>query len=68
MSRILTVSIVALALFFGIRFMIGRSDEASSHAPAPGELISTIAVGERVEVAEFVPDQGVAIVEFTADW
>ena len=73
MGRIIIGALVILVALLGLKQF--SQSQNGADAPATGgdvaastELISYITHGEAVEVAAFVPDQGYAIVEFTADW
>ncbi|MCA9726300.1 MAG: hypothetical protein R3E12_06830 [Candidatus Eisenbacteria bacterium] len=69
MGRILVGALIAIAVVFGLMSVMHKKG-AESPATIRQEtaLISTVTGGERIELAQHVPDQGVAVVEFTADW
>jgi hypothetical protein len=69
--RIFLVAAVLLALtMVGVVVTSdrGRSHRSRSAPVDEGAEVATIARGERVDIAAFVPRQGLTIVEFTADF
>ncbi|MEZ4649913.1 MAG: hypothetical protein R3E97_14210 [Candidatus Eisenbacteria bacterium] len=73
MGRIIVGALVILVALFGLRQF--SQSQKGDEAPAAGgevaasmELISYITHGDEVDVNAFVPAEGYAIVEFTADW
>ena len=69
MGRLALLVIMIVAAVVGVRSLTGSSDAGSSNdAVVEGDLITLISKGEAVEIADHVPDKGIVLVEFTADW
>lgn len=73
MGRLVLGALLIVGLLLGMRqfseMRKGSDEEATTGAaPIPTELIAYISHGERVDIAAMMPQEGLAVVEFTADW
>ena len=67
MGRIVLGTLVILAALLGLKQFSQRGESDDSIGKGD-ELIAFISHGEPVEIAPTLPEEGYAIVEFTADW
>ena len=72
MRRFGLIILLIVGVMVGLRVTRGNSDTGTadgiSAAGIGGELVTLISKGETVAITDHVPDKGVVIVEFMADW
>jgi len=66
--RVLMVLVLLIAAGIGVKTMLDHRGGQAEAVSAERELITVISKGERVDLEQLVPDEGVVLVEFMADW